>query len=128
MWFWLVTGDPTLKGSALRTIEEAAERARVLVSVISVWEVGMLDAKGRVTLHIPCDDWVDAALGQPAMALLPITPGIAIASSRLPGDFHGDPADRMIIATARALNVPLVTRDRAILAYGRSGHLKTVRA
>lgn len=128
IWFWLVTGDSTLQRGALHLIEEAAERDRVLVSIISVWEIGMLDAKERLVLHVPCDDWIDAALAQPAMALLPITPRIATASSRLPGAFHGDPADRILVATARALNVPLFTRDREILAYGRRGHVKAVRA
>lgn len=88
----------------------------------------MLEAKGRVTLHMPCDAWVETALAQPAMALVPITPAIAVASSRLPGTLHGDPADRILVATARALDAPLVTRDGAILTYGRGGRLKTVRA
>lgn len=128
VWFWLVTGDATLRRTARLLIAEAVGRGRVLVSIMSVWEIGMLEAKGRLTLHMPCDAWVDAALAQPATALVPITPAIAVASSLLPGIFHGDPADRILVATARALNVPLVSRDHGIVMYGRGGRLKTVRA
>jgi PIN domain nuclease of toxin-antitoxin system len=127
-WFWLVTGDSALRPAARSALRDASTGGRVLVSIISVWEIGMLEAKGRLTLHVPCETWVETALGQPSVSLVPLGPAVAVASSRLPGAFHGDPADRILVATARALDVPIVTRDRGILAYGRRGLLKTIAA
>ena len=91
--------------------------------MISVWEIGMLIAKGRLALSMSADDWLLAVQSVPNVHLLPLTAGIAIDSTRLPGSFHGDPADRMIVATARAINAPLVTADRKIRAYG---HVQTI--
>ena len=86
----------------------------------------MLEAKGRITLSVNCHDWVNAALGAPGVSWVPLDPGILIESSRLPGAFHGDPADRMIVATARKLDATVVTRDQGILAYGESGYVKVL--
>ncbi|HCV25099.1 MAG TPA: PIN domain nuclease, partial [Candidatus Latescibacteria bacterium] len=66
------------------------------------------------------------ALSSPGLSLAPLTPDIALASSRLPGEIHGDPADRMLIATARSLGATLVTRDRRILEYSQAGHVTTL--
>jgi PIN domain nuclease of toxin-antitoxin system len=67
----------------------------LLVSVISVWEIGMLESKGRLLLNLPCEAWVREALKTPGLTLAPLTPEIAVDSTRLPGAFHGDPADRI---------------------------------
>ncbi|MGY8826929.1 MAG: type II toxin-antitoxin system VapC family toxin [Candidatus Latescibacterota bacterium] len=83
----------------------------------------MLEAKGRIKLPISCGEWVDQALDAPGIALASISPAIALASSRLPGHFHGDPADRILVATARFLQADLLTRDRQIIAYGQAGHV-----
>ena len=108
---------------ARRSIEEAAGTAGIYISVISVWEVGMLEVKNRVSFPLGCDKWVDQALSAPGISPAPLTPEIALASSRLPGGFHGDPVDRIIVATARQLGATLVTRDRKIIAYGGEGHV-----
>jgi len=91
--------------------------------VMSVWELGMLESKGRIQLGISCTQWVEKALAQPGVALAPLTPAIAIESSNLPGSFHGDPADRIIVATARALKARLLTSDKNIRAYARQRHI-----
>ncbi len=127
-WVWFMSGDPKLRQAARDAIVEAAESSRVFVPAIVVWELGMLDAKRRLSLSAPCEGWATAALSAPGVVLAPLTPEIAIASSRLPDGFHGDPADRMIVATARALDATLVTRDRKLLAYGRRGHLRAIAA
>ena len=88
----------------------------------------MLEAKGRIRFWMDCMDWVDQALAAPGISLVPLTPEIAIASSRLPGGFHGDPADRIIVATAREMDAALITRDRKILAYGREDYVTAVEA
>ncbi len=93
-WIWLINGDEQLKSSeALPLIEQAAQLSNVKVSAISVWEVSMLEGKGRISFSMDCLDWVKQALDAPGLSLVPLTPEIAVLSSRLPGDFHGDPAD-----------------------------------
>ena len=123
-WIWLINGDEKLKSSkALPLIAQAAQLSNVKVSAISVWEVSMLEAKGRISFPIDCLDWVKKALNAPGISLAPLTPEIAVLSSRLPGNFHGDPADRIIVATALELGSGLVTKDRKILSYSESGAL-----
>ncbi|HEV2444647.1 MAG TPA: type II toxin-antitoxin system VapC family toxin, partial [Candidatus Sulfopaludibacter sp.] len=86
-------------------------------------ELAMLEAKGRVRLGMPCERWVERALATPGLTLASLTTEIAIESTRLPGAFHGDPADRIIVATARELDARLLTRNRRIVAYARKGHV-----
>lgn len=86
----------------------------------------MLDAKGRIRLAKDCLAWVREALGAPGVSLVPLTPEIAVESSRLPGEFHGDPADRILVATARLLGAALLTRDERILAYGKRKHVSVM--
>ena len=126
-WIWLQAGTkPPLTPKIVRMVEQAAARGNVLLSVISVWELGILEAKGRVRLQSPCDQWVREAFATPGLSLAPLTPEIALESSRLPGLFHGDPADRIIVATARSLGARLLTRDQKMIEYGRQRHVKVV--
>lgn len=127
IWVWLMEGSADLKPSVRKRIEGCARRGELLVSTISAWEVGMLEAKGRITFDQDCAAWIQDALSAPGIRLVPLEPDIAVASTRLPGDFHGDPADRIIVATARSRACPLVTADTAMLAYAKSGHLRSVR-
>ena len=85
----------------------------------------MLEAKGRVRLSEPCLEWVRKALTAPGLCLLPLTPEIAVESSRLPGVMHKDPADRMLAATARILGGVLVTQQ--LLDYGSQGFVSVLR-
>ena len=125
VWIWLLNGNEKLKNSkCLPYIENCVKYSNIRVSVISVWEVGMLEAKGRIKFPIDCLDWVNKALKAPGISLLSITPDIAIESSRLPGKFHGDPADRIITATARKLGAVLITHDKNIINYGKKNYLK----
>lgn len=126
-WIWLINGDEQLRLSeALPLIERAAQFSNVKVSAISVWEVSMLEAKGRISFSMECLDWVKQALAAPGISLVPLTPEIAVLSSRLPGEFHGDPADRIIVATALKLSASLVTKDRKILRYSESNPLNVI--
>jgi PIN domain nuclease of toxin-antitoxin system len=113
-----------LSPATVSLIEQAAERSHLAVSSISVWELAMLETKGRITLSRALDEWVSDALTSKGVHLAQLTPEIAIESSRLPGEAHGDPSDRMIIATARILGATLVTCDEQILRYGAEGHLR----
>lgn len=127
VWIWMVEGDRTaLSPPAIEAIERASRGGAVRVSAISVWEVAMLEAKGRISLSRPLDDWVHAALRAPGVRLLPLSPEIAIESARLPGAPHGDPADRILMASARHLGGRLATCDRGILEYSAGGQLKVL--
>lgn len=122
---WLVNGDAQLSRRAQRRIAAASP---VWVSAITPWEIGMLVAKGRLTLAKDALEWVEEVLALPGIRLAPLAPSIAVASTRLPGELHGDPADRLIAATARHLSVALVTADDKLLAYGAAGHLAVIPA
>lgn len=88
----------------------------------------MLVAKGRLVLDRDVGEWVEAALSLPGIRLEPISAEVAVASTRLPGTIHSDPADRVIAATARHLGSTLITADQLLLDYGKAGHLKTLKA
>ena len=83
----------------------------------------MLAARGRIVLTQDPLDWVRTSVARAGLVVDTLTPEVMVASTRLPGDLHGDPADRFIVATARSLGAVLVTRDRQILAYGAQGHV-----
>ena len=88
----------------------------------------MLESKGRLELKMNCAEWVRQALATPGLRLVALTPEIAIESSRLPGQFHGDPADRLLVATARIEAISLMTKDDRLLEYGRHGFVKVIAA
>lgn len=118
VWVWLMNGDNRQLGSdVIARIEDVASVGEVYVSAISVWEVAMLESKGRIRIFKDCLDWVRDALAAPGVQLLPLSPEIAVASCRLPGAFHGDPADRILVASARLGDMHLVTYDERIVAY-----------
>jgi PIN domain nuclease of toxin-antitoxin system len=123
-WIWLQNGNnERLTAANLDLINKAAAHGYLYISVMSVWEVAMLESKGRIRLQTTCEQWVQQALAIPGLTLTPITPAIAIESTRLPGNFHGDPADRIIVSTARALKAKLLTSDKNIRAYARQHHV-----
>ena len=129
IWFWLVEGAKREITPRLRRILERAHlRSSLVVSVMSVWELGMLDAKGRIRLSVDCTAWVDRALSAPGLRLQEISPAIAIESTRLPGQIHGDPTDRILVATTRLIGATFVTRDDRILKYAAHGHVKVLDA
>ena len=127
IWIWWMIGaDPLRSFPARERIARAIDEESARVSVISVWEVGMLEAHKRISLTVDVETWTRQALSSPGLSLAPLTPDIALASSHLPGEIHGDPADRMLIATARSFGATLVTRDRRILEYSQAGHVTTL--
>ena len=103
-----------------------AQNAGVFVSPITAWEIGLLVSHNRISLSAIPHRWFARVLATPGMQLAEMSPDILIASSLLPGTPPRDPADRVLLATARDLGATLVTRDRAILAYGESGQVSTL--
>ena len=114
--------------ASLDAIRVAAGMARVLISPVSAWEVGLLarKARGALSFQPSPHDWFTDLLALPGMRLTPLNPRAAIAASYLPAPLHRDPADRLLIATARDLGVPLVTRDRRILDYAAQGYVEAI--
>jgi PIN domain nuclease of toxin-antitoxin system len=128
-WVWMQFGlNQRFSAAALTSLRRAGAENRLLLSAISVWEVALLESKGRLELWMDCAVWVRKALATPGLSLAPLTPEIAIASTRLPGTLHGDPADRLIVATARAHGAILLTKDSKLLAYGRAKHVAVLSA
>jgi len=125
---WAVQDDPRLGVQSRKIIDDMTRQSRILISAITPWEIAMLAKKGRIALGDDVGRWISRALALPGIALAPLEVPIAVGSVRLPGDFHADPADRMIVATARFHQVPLMTADQAILDYGSKGHVGTLAA
>lgn len=96
------------------------------VSPITAWEVGMLASRGRLQLLIRPERWFANLFDVPGVQLADVSPDLLIASSYLPGQPPNDPADRILAATARELGATLITRDRALLEYGKQGHVAVV--
>jgi PIN domain nuclease of toxin-antitoxin system len=127
IWLWAINGNvDRLSSEGLKAIETASQNSQLGVCAISVWEVGMLESKGRVQLGKVCLDWVRDALSAPGLRLLPLTPEIAIESSRLPGGLHGDPADRILAATSRIMKATLVTKDLKLLDYASQSFMSAI--
>jgi PIN domain nuclease of toxin-antitoxin system len=108
---------------------EAAEQGALAFSSVSAWEIANLVRKGRIDMSAflsDLDAWLNRFTALRAIRLVPLTADMAIESGRLPGAFHDDPGDRLLVATARTLKVPLMTRDRRILDYAEAGHLRTI--
>ncbi len=122
IWIWWVN-DRDLLSRTQRSELEKAENSVICVSAISCWEIAKLTELGRTELGRPVESWLELALSYASMQLVDLTPEIAVASTQLPGNFHRDPADQIIVATARLLEYPLVTSDRKILNYP---HVDTV--
>ena len=127
IFIWLMSGSDRLTQKAKKSIETCTENeGYIFVSAISIWEIGMLAQKRRLTLKEPILQWIQESLSAPYIQLATLSPEIAVESCQLPGEFHGDPADRMIVATSRVLNTPLLTMDDRILSYANNGHLECV--
>ncbi|MEW6716254.1 MAG: type II toxin-antitoxin system VapC family toxin [Chloroflexota bacterium] len=116
IWIWWVHGDKNLTEAQENIITES-ETDEIGISAITCWEIAKLVEYGRLELPCSIDEWFEQALSYPGIRILDLSPEIAIESTRLPGEFHLDPADQIIVATARIHNCPLVTSDRKMLDY-----------
>jgi len=126
VWIWLNNGSSELSKDAVRKIDRAATKAKLYIAAISVWEVATLVAKNRVLLRTSLHQWVDESLSQPGIEVVALSPEISIESTLLPGGFHGDPADRIIVATARIKRLMLLTRDNSILQYDKKKYVAAI--
>ena len=122
---WWVNDDQQLTDKARKAIEKeiSSEDGQVFISTISAWEIAMLVQKGRLALTMDVKDWIDIVAAIEGVRFVPVDNEVAMQSARLPGEFHTDPADRMIVALARRQSIALVTSDAKIQAYK---HVKTI--
>lgn len=121
------TSEGTLEGRALEALNLAFEAEEtVSLSAISAWEIGMLASRGRLPTTAPPLRYFKAFAALPGIAVEAATPEILLESSFLPQPIHRDPADRIIVATARALDMTIVTSDRRILSYATLGHVRAL--
>jgi PIN domain nuclease of toxin-antitoxin system len=119
---WIMNKEPVLP-AALSAIERAARAGGLYASPVSAWEIGILVTRGRLVLDVTAEVYVSRAFSRPGVQIAALTPEIAVRSAHLPGTLHGDPADRMLVATAMLMGLKLMTRDRRILDYAAQGHL-----
>lgn len=123
---WIADGAP-LSVAALTAMDAATNAGLpTYISPITAWEAGLLVSRKRLQFAATPERWFAAAIARPTIKLAPMPPELLIASSFLPGKPPRDPADRIIAATARDLGATLITRDKALLAYGKQGHLSVV--
>lgn len=120
-----IAENQAITPSARQAVTAASAGDGILISSVSAWEIGLLVAKGVIVFLPDPKDWFGSFLRNPGVRLTPFTPEIAIDSSFLPR-LHADPADRMLIATARAQGVPIMTRDRQIMRYAQAGLIAAV--
>lgn len=114
---WWVNGDESLSKNAKAAIARELDGGQIIISAISAWEIAMLVEREKLVLSMDVGSWLATVAEIEAVRFLPLDVEIAVKSVDLPGEFHKDPADRMIVATARKLAVPLVTKDEKIHAY-----------
>ncbi len=125
LWLWYQMGNThRLKLNHVPWLEQMQEERRLFLSAISIWEIANLVAKNKLQLGQDISGWVAEAFAEDGFQLLGLSPDILIESTRLPGKLHGDPGDRMLIATARHHGLTLLTYDDLILKYAKEGHLK----
>lgn len=126
-WLWTWHGDSSrIPPSFAAELNAAAEDDRLLVHTISVWEVGMLVKKRRLSLDRPVREWLDEALHMPGLRLAQFTPEIATEAALLEAPTVTDPVDRILVATAQVLGAILVTVDRRILDYAAGGGVRVM--
>jgi len=130
VWLWLAFDIPgKISPSTRARLEQASIESPLWISIVSIWEIALLESKGRLRLPMSVDAWVRHAFSLPEIRLLKLDdPQVTIASCNLPGGFHPDPADRFLVASARHLNAELVTQDQKILDYGKAGYVQVLSA
>ncbi len=125
IWLWYARGDRHRLNTRVAERLTALDKAeRLHLSVMSVWELGLLTAKNRLHLGQPCAEWVQTFFSRTRVRLIELDVPTALSANQLPGQFHADPADRLLVATARHHGLRLITEDRKILDYARQGYVR----
>ena len=123
---WMAHDEPIALEARKELVKTRRAGGLIAVSAMSAWEIGMLVARGRLPTTKTALVWFEDFVERGRVTIEDATPEVLIASSYLPGPIHNDPTDRIIVATAREHDLTIITRDRAILAYGAAGHVKVL--
>lgn len=118
VWIWVAGGNPIMTPASRKAIDRAQEGEHLLISPISIWEISKLVERKRIILEMDVTDWLKQWVELPGILTAEFSFQVALLSNRLPGIIHGDPADRILIASAYEENAVLVTADEKILNYG----------
>jgi PIN domain nuclease of toxin-antitoxin system len=121
-WIWSHSATKLLSDNVKILIEQTQTDQRAIAS-ISIWEFAMMVTKGRINVKIDPKRWLNNAIGNSGLQVIELTPEVVMESCNLPGGFHKDPADQIIVATARTHNLTLLTKDRKIIEYP---HVKAI--
>lgn len=121
---WLIADDPQLGPEARDVIEEASTADLLFLSPISLWEIALKSSRSKLDLGLPLRPWIRRTLELTRVRLMPISSETACSCAELPPEFHGDPADRLIAATARAEGMVLLTHDRHLLRLAKQGFFR----
>jgi PIN domain nuclease of toxin-antitoxin system len=116
VWWWAISEPAQLSPKARQLIRKTPSEQRAIAS-ISIGEFAMMVTRGRINLTISPDEWLDYAVNKTGVTILHLNSKIALESCNLPGDFHKDPADRIIVAATRVSRSKLITKDQKILEY-----------
>lgn len=112
---WWLNDSDRLSSAQREVVASASPESPLLVSDTSLWEVATIHSLGRIQLTIPLRTWLDKAVAPPLVRRYGISPAVAAELATLPDSFHRDPADRILVATARVLGATLLTKDRRII-------------
>jgi PIN domain nuclease of toxin-antitoxin system len=123
VWLWLAEGNSILSPAIRKAVDHAKDQERLFISPISAWEISMLVERKRIVLAMDVMDWLKQWIELPGVSVAEFSLEVAILSNRLPGSIHGDPADRILIASAYHQNAVLVTADEKILKFGQDHFL-----
>jgi PIN domain nuclease of toxin-antitoxin system len=127
IWLWYAEGLLNqLSARSIRVLERGRRGLGLAVSAMSIWEIGMLQQKGRIQLSTPPREWVERAMAAPGIRFVSLDAAAALESTLLPGVPPSDPVDRFLIATARIERLALATRDAQVLEYSGTGLLQTL--
>ena len=122
VWWWTISEPAQLSRKARQLITKIPPE-QIAIASISIWEFAMMVTRGRIELTISPDEWLDYAINKTGLTILELNSKIALESCNLPGNFHKDPADRIIVATARVSRSQIITKDQKIIEYP---HVATV--
>jgi PIN domain nuclease of toxin-antitoxin system len=114
IWLWWLSGSPRIHPRESKALDALAMRDPPFIAAISIWEAQMLVSRGRLILNEPFDSWIHRMTATNTIRTLPLDADVVASVHALPASFHGDPADRLIVATARTHALALATRDRNI--------------
>jgi PIN domain nuclease of toxin-antitoxin system len=115
-WIWAISAEKQLSAKAKKLIKKTPANQRAIAS-ISIWEFAMLCSRGSIHVKVTPEQWLDNAVHKTGIQVFDLSAQVALESCNLPGKFHKDPADRIIVATARIHNMNLVTKDQKIIDY-----------